>query len=83
MSAKMAQDDDEAQYTAVDPSDIEKGDEIIVDSIHWDDAVRGVVQEVTVEAGRYGIKLIDDPDGLGKIVRIWEESGRTWMRVED
>jgi len=81
MSKSMAQNG--AEFAAVDPSDLEEGDEVIVDSIHWDDAIRGTVHNVKVEAGRYGIDIDEDPDGLGNISRVWEESGRTWYRVQD
>ncbi|ELZ20818.1 hypothetical protein C475_19503 [Halosimplex carlsbadense 2-9-1] len=79
MSAEVAQSDD-AQYAAVDPSDLEAGDEVIVSDVAEDGQTRGIVEGTENEWGRYGVELTRE-DGVE--VMVWEETGRTFTRVEE
>lgn len=70
----------EATYTAIDAADVRVGDRVIVQDVDSDDeAVRGEVQRVTCEWGRYG-HTIEREDGVS--VTVWERTGRTWTQVE-
>lgn len=65
---------------AVDPGDLEIGDEVLVEE-DGKTIIRGIVQDVDVEAGRYGVEIEDGrPDGRDRRVRCWEETGRVWFR---
>lgn len=79
MSAEVAQNDD-SQYAAVDPSDLEAGDEVIVSDVAKDGQTRGIVEDTKNEWGRYGVELTPED---GRTVMVWEETGRTFTRVED
>jgi len=79
MSAEVAQNDD-AQYAAVDPSDLEAGDEVIVSDVAEDGQTRGVVEDTKNEWGRYGVELTRE-DGVS--VMVWEETGRTFTKVSE
>lgn len=66
---------------AVDPSDLEVGDEVLVEE-DGETIIRGTVEDVDVEAGRYGVTIEDGrPDGLDRRARCWEETGRMWFRL--
>lgn len=65
-------------YEAVDPSDLERGDEVVIQDVDDDQEIRGNVEKITTEAGRYGITVLDE-DGQGWT--CWERTGRTWTRV--
>jgi hypothetical protein len=78
MSKEMAQDDD-AQFVAVDPTELEPDQEVIVSDVAEDGETRGVVEDTVIEWGRAGIELTRED---GKNVTVWEETGRTFTRVE-
>lgn len=78
MSAKMAQNDD-AQYAAVAPTDLEEGDTVIITDVAGGSETRGTVEATKNEWGRYGVELTRE-DGV--TVVVWEETGRTFTKVE-
>jgi len=79
MSAEEAQNGG-AQFAAVDPTDLEAGDEVIVKDIKDGRETRGVVEDTDIEWGRAGVELTPE-DGV--TVMVWEETGRTFTRVEE
>jgi len=78
MSAEVAQNGD-AQFAAVDPTDLEEGDTVIVSDVAEDGETRGTVEGTKNEWGRYGVELTRE-DGV--TVMVWEETGRTFTKVE-
>jgi hypothetical protein len=76
MSAETTQND--STYEAVDPTDLDEGDEVIVKDVAGDLEERATVIETTIEWGRAGVvgKRED-----GTQVTYWDETGRTFTRV--
>lgn len=71
-----------SRLVEVDPSDLEEGDEVVVEQ-DGVEQVRGDVHDVQTEAGRYGIVVdTEEDDGLGRLSMAWEQAGRAFYRVE-
>lgn len=68
------------RYVTVDPADLERGDRVLVQDVADDLEVEGDVTGTMNEAGRIGVAVEED-DGTESVV--WENTGRTYTRIEE